>query len=725
MGVPAGRAGRVVLAVRCLLSAAGLGLWWWGVRHWPHPPFDAYGPGFQAWALSFVVLLAAWMRPPRWRSPVLDRWSWCVLVLFALAAALRFYHVTTAPYVIHFDEVNGFTALEEMRRGVAENIFSRIDYIPANPGLLVGLEWVIGLFAPNRFVAHRYAAATFGSLSLVTTYLLARRLWSRRVAMVATFALAFSYWHFVSSRFQSFFPSTPFAAALMWWLLLRATGGTMLDAVVAGIAMGLGLMLYNPIKVMLVAVPCWWLWHAVVRRGFARRTLLPVLVAGGVAAMVLTPLLQRNGWQGYFYRAEQVTVLGPAFRADLLPAMVELPAVAARQLGRLARMVTGGAELAANHYSAAPLLNIVELALALLGLLFCCRRWRSWRATIAPIWLFLTVAGVSLSSVPEASYRLAVALPAFALLIAVGAVTSFDFLRGRLRGRRARRLLTLAAIGLATCDVGVNASRSLTYLTAMNRASELTILARAIAQGARDARYYVETTPNETERVTFLALTHTHSVVTVADLVDQVPRVVDSRRPAVFAIPRWAREYSLRYLRQLYPRAKTRAVSDPSGHLGGYLVEVPAGMTAHSPRDTCGLRRGGCIARVAHLDPYVSFLDLRQLCPGERRPRIEWRGTIDLPDSPRELGVVQNYTSTSIVLDGQLVLDSSRSGEAPIPLCLRPGAHSLHIVTDVMDGSPTTIQLWWRRPYDVASVIPCDALTPLPVASPTDSRAAD
>jgi len=710
--------------MRCLLSVAGIGLWWWGVQHWPHPPFYAYGPGFQAWAISFVVLLAAWARRPKWQRPGIDHWSWCVLGLFVLAAALRFYRVTTVPFALHFDEVNGFSVLEAMQHGVADNIFSRIDYIPANPGFLVGLEWLIGLFAPNRFVAHRFAAATFGSLSIVTTYLLARRMWSRSVAIIASFALTFSYWHLVCSRFQSFFPSTPFAAALMWWLLLRATGGTTIDAVMAGIVMGLGLMLYNPIKIMLLAVPCWWLWHALVTRGFARRTIVPLLIVATVTAMLLTPLLERNGWQGYFRRAEQVTVLGSGFRDGLLPAASELPAVALRQLTRLSQMVSGGAELAANLHSEAPLLNPAELTLALLGLLVCCWRWRSWQATIAPIWLLLTVVAVSLSSVPEASYRLTVALPALALLIGIGAATAFEAFGARLHGRLSKLVPVAVGIALASYDIGINASRSLSYLATMNRASEVTILGRAIARGPRDARYYVEATPNQTSHITFRALTHTHSVVTVANLVDQVPRLVDRRLPAIFAIPSWAEGYGLRYLQRLYPKATTRSVFDPSGHLGGYLVEAAADTTPHSLGASCGLRRTGCGGRVNSLDPYLIFLDLQQLCPDERRPRIEWHGTIDLPDTSRELSVTQNYTRTSILLDGQLVMDSAQSGEVPVPLCLRPGAHSLDIITDVTDGAPTTLQLRWRRPYDIVSPIPCEALTPasVPIDSPNDHR---
>ena len=687
------------------------------MQHWPHPPFYAYGPGFQAWALSFVVLLAAWARRPKWRRPTIDRWSWCVLGLFVLAAALRFYRVTTVPFALHFDEVNGFSVLEEMRRGVADNIFSRIDYVPANPGLLVGLEWLIGLFAPNRFVAHRFAAATFGSLSIVTTYLLARRMWSRKVAIVASFALTFSYWHLVCSRFQSFFPSTPFAAALVWWLLLRATGGAPIDTVVAGIVMGLGLMLYNPIKVMLLAVPCWWLWHAVVTRGFARRTVVPIVIVGAVAAMVLTPLLERNGRQGYFRRAEQVTVLGSGFREGLLPAPAELPAVALRQLGRLSRMVSGRAELAANEYSDTALINWVELAAAVAGLLVCCRRWRSAEATIAPLWLLLTTVAVSLSSVPEASYRLAVALPAFAVLMGIGAVSAFAGLQARVRSRSGNLVLVAAGIALTAYDVGINASRSLGYLATRDRASEVTILARAIAEGPERPRYYVETTKNQAEHVTFLSLTHTHSVVIVPNLIDQVPQVVDQDRPAVFAIPSWAQGYSLHYLRLLYPTAKTRRAVDPSGHLGGYLVQVPAGTVARTPMTTCGLRRIACGGATNQVDPYVVFLDLQGLCPTQRAPRIEWRGTVEVPDSPRELGITQSYAATSIRLDDQLVVSSAGSGDLTIPLCVKPGRHALRIVTDVAPGSPTTLQLWWRAPYTTADAIPCTALSPAPASA--------
>ena len=77
-----------------------------------------------------------------------------------------------------------------------------------------------------------------------------------------------------------------------------------------------------------------------------------------------------------------------------------------------------------------------------------------------------------------------------------------------------------------------------------------------------------------------------------------------------------------------------------------------------------------------------------------------------------ELGVTQSYTTSSIFLDGQLVITTTESGQSVAPICLRPGAHALAIVADVLDGAPTTLQLWWRPPRAAGDLIPCHALTP-------------
>ncbi|HVN85609.1 MAG TPA: glycosyltransferase family 39 protein [Candidatus Binatia bacterium] len=700
---------------RIALSAVGVALWRYGIQHWPGPPGVAYGTGFWAWASSFIVLLAAWSSPTRWRWPRWTANTWLAVGLVLIAGAMRFYRAETMPFGIHFDEDNAFNALEAMRTGTAENIFSRLDrYTTGNPGLVIALQWLFGFVSPNWFAATRYSSAAWGTLSIAATYLLARRLFSTRVAVAAGLFLTLSYWHLISSRMQ--FLNAPFGAALAWWMIVRACDSRRLvDAILAGMVGGLVLQLYDPIKILFVLVPIWWLWHAVVSRGFARQTALSMIVVGAVAWMALQPLLLRQGWEGYFQRVYTVTSLGtvvaPDVRPEGRPGLDQLR----DHLAALARVATGGAELAANHSTGDPLLNWAEIVAVGLGLLLSVWRWRSWRHTIAPLWAVLAAIAVTLSSVPDASYRLAIGLPALAILAAIGVVTPLDWFARHTPRWLAWPVVGLVVVAVAAYDVDVNAVRTFRYFDKTIDTGEFTVLGRFIASGSTEPVYYIEALPVTMEHPVMLSLTHRRTVVNVANLVDQVPRRVDSQRPAVFVIPYWSSMHSLDYLRRVYPTAEVESLSSPSGKLGGYAVRVAPGHAASAAG--CGLRRGPCDGTSAAVDGYLALLNVRDLCPHNPPQPIEWRGQITVPDGPAmEIGLTLDQVSARLQLDDNPPVPLA-GHEAALPARVLPGTHRIAISANVLDGLPTTLTLWWRLPGQSLTVIPCQALTPNPSAT--------
>ncbi len=640
-----------------------------------------------------------------------------IVIVVAAAALFRFYRVTEVPFGIHFDENTGFETLQAMDRGLAENIFSMVRTETAAPGLSLGAEWVVGLFTPNRFVANRYTAAFWGTLSILVTYMLGRRLRSPTVGLVAAVFLTCSYWHLISSRFQAQFLSAPCAAGLILWSIVRACdSGRPFDGIVAGIITGLGLQLYSSIKIMFVAVPIWWLWHALVTQQFARRTIVPVAVTAIVAWMVLRPLVQREGFRTYFERASAVTALGADFRHMAMNQQTSIFGFLRTQFARQLRLITGRAEVAADELSDDPMLNGLEVAAVVIGLAVSVRRWRSWRETIAPILLAVTMGAVALSSVPEASYRLAVALPALAVLAAIGITTLLDWYRRHLSRRRGFPLVAVVGIALLAYDAWINAGRTMRYFARRAPAHDIDTLDRGIAAGPRDAVYYVVAPPARLTHRVVLALTHRRAIVAVPNLTDYVPRRVDPQRPAVFVIPRGPSEYSLPYLRGLYPGAVVRPLANPTGAVAGYFAEVPSNTLAAALRGfeeaSCGLRRTGGQHRPGRVDPFLAFLDVRALLAEAGVPELEWRGRLDVPDPPpAEIGVTQTSMSSSMMLDGVPVLTSS-AGRTVLPFAPAPGSHTIAIRLRPAGQDATVFSLWWRLPGQEEVVIPCNRLTP-------------
>lgn len=568
-----GEGAGVVVVLRLGCSLLALALCYWGVTHWPRVP-DPYGAGFWAWIASLVLLLLSWSPIARPRLPRPDALTWLAVAMFIVAGLLRFYRVDVLPFAIHFDETAGSDVLYTMHLGTAENIFSRVDFSTASPGLLVGIEYLLDFVMPSRFVANRYASAIWGTLSIIATYGLAQRVSSRSVALVAAAFLTVSSWHLLQSRFQPFFLSTPFAAAATWWALVRACESRrIVDAVLAGIVFGFGLQLYNPVKVLLVAIPLWWIWHAVVSRGFFLRTCTTMGVACAVAGMSLAPLVANVGWGTFWERVVAVSPIGSEFKGDRPESLDQAGSLLRSHMERQARLVRGGAHLAANHPVEEPLLNWAELGGAALGALVAVRAVTDWRATVAPVWLVTTTLAVLASSVPEASYRLVVALPALAILAAVGWIALGRWTISLLP--RPVAVPVVIAVGLAVLayDASTNGTRVLSYLRRMEHAGEITTLGREIASGPATAVYYVVAAPGQVADRVFLGLTHNRTVVAVTNLNAQVPRDVDPNRPAIFVVPSGAAS-ELAYLRNLYATAAVREIRDPSGFLAGHLLSA-------------------------------------------------------------------------------------------------------------------------------------------------------
>lgn len=698
---------RGLLVVRLLASIAIVYTWRWGVAHWPEAS-QPYAAGFWAWALSFPALAAVWWTPPDglWRA-ALGRADILAMGVIALAAALRFYAVAQVPFSAHFDEVTGLPTLLAIDAGGLANVFGRIDASTNLPGVFLLPQWLVGQVADSWFVADRWTAAAYGVLSLAATYALGRRLFSPAVALVAVSFLAVSYWHFLYSRFQSFFLVPAFAWAAVWWALARVCASGGIGAGVgAGVVLGLALEMYDPIKVLFAVVPAWVAWHCAVTAGFARRNLPALLVACAVAYMVLAPVL-RNGWDAYAVRLQQVTAVGDEYRGALGSTTSDIVATVGKRLLRQARVVTGGAEVAANVPSPGPLLNPFEVAALALGVLFSLRRWRDWRYTPAPLTIAVTSGAVLLSSVPDAGYRLAVALPAIALAAALGVVCAGDELRRRAPARRAGAVLALSALALLGADAWWNARSLRVHLDQRQMADTYDVLGRAIAASPADAVYYVEETSNIFANRVFGARTSKREIVSTPNLEVQLPDAVDAARAAVFVITDTVAQRSLPLLKAVYPSATSSEALDAAGRRAGYLIRVEAGAQPKPlPARDCGLQRDCAGSRS--VDATLAFFAVDQLCP-EGAP-VEWRGSITVPETSVELGVDLLNVDVDVYFDGARQ-SLSQDWQGSLQICPTAGVHEIAFVAHPRAG-PTPFRLWWAQTGQPAHLVPCAALRP-------------
>ena len=127
------------------------------------------------------------------------REEWFILLLIlTIAVFFRFYQLNSIPSGLWPDEAaNGVDALKAL-----DSSDFRIFY-PANngrEGLFINLQAIsISLFGATPF-ALRLVSAIIGTLTVLGLYLLAKQLFNRRIASVAAFFLAVSFWHVNFSR---------------------------------------------------------------------------------------------------------------------------------------------------------------------------------------------------------------------------------------------------------------------------------------------------------------------------------------------------------------------------------------------------------------------------------------------------------------------------------------------------------------------------------------------
>ena len=223
----------------------------------------------------------------------------------------RFYRIGAIPPGLNHDAAwNGLYAVR---------ITQGIGYAPfVNCCGAVGHEtmfhYVIAAFqllvGPTAF-AIQLASLSIGIATLVVFYLLIRRMFDVRVALVATLLLGVSGWHITFSRAGWHAILTPLFEALVFYLLLRALESRRVrDFLLAGVFLGLSLDTYDAAKTIPLSAGVF-LIYLVVRNRSLIRTYFWRFLAYGVAALAaFAPLgwYILNNWDSYTGRSRMVWV---------------------------------------------------------------------------------------------------------------------------------------------------------------------------------------------------------------------------------------------------------------------------------------------------------------------------------------------------------------------------------------------------------------------------------
>lgn len=367
--------------------------------------------------------------------------------ILVLAAALRLVGLGSRPAGLHPDEAaDAYEAWTLARTGHASDgrawplVFPHhgVDWVE---GTYVWLEAPFVALAPDPWLeaACRLPAALAGTLAVLATFVLGRRLGGTRLGLLAAAILAVEPWAVHHSRFGERASLEPLlvAAGLAFGLAGLEEERGELRGALGGAVLGLAAVNYPPARVVLPVVALGFAWA---NPGPWRRRLAFLAPLGLALALVAPWALSDRG----SLRAREVLVASP------------LEAVVGYLVHFSPRALFSGDPGQGFAAKGCPPLLALEAPFLVLGILRLARE-RGPRARALGVWLLAWPLAAALTERPPNLLRAIFGLPLFALLGALGV----DALLDRLARKRApaRRAVLLLLGALAVASVGLAAHR--------------------------------------------------------------------------------------------------------------------------------------------------------------------------------------------------------------------------------------------------------------------------
>jgi hypothetical protein len=192
-----------------------------------------------------------WRLP--WR-PSISGWGLLVAVSAIVVVFFRVYRLSQVPPEMVSDHAEKLLDIWDVLHGQTSIFF------PRNTGreaiqmyLTAGIIDV--LHTGYTYISLKIGTVFIGLLTLPYLYLLGKELGSRRVGLLAALFAGIAYWPNVISRVGLRFPLYPlFVAPAMYYLIRALRSSRRNDFILAGVALGIGLHGYTPIRILPILI---------------------------------------------------------------------------------------------------------------------------------------------------------------------------------------------------------------------------------------------------------------------------------------------------------------------------------------------------------------------------------------------------------------------------------------------------------------------------------------
>lgn len=239
-----------------------------------------------------------------------------LLIILAVASFFRLWQITKIPAGLFPDEAaNGLDIVNYIFKGHQSPFFERglgrealFFYLQALSVFIFGIGvWQMHL-----------VSAVIGILTVLATWLLAKKLFNTRIAFLASFFLATSTWHTTLSRTGFRAILVPLLSTLFFYfayLTFKEVSGKKrkLFAILAGLSFGLGFYTYISFRAMVAIVGLLMIIIFILNRRVFKR-FWPEIIIGLVSmTLIMTPLILYfiNHPSSFMGRAGYVSIFNP------------------------------------------------------------------------------------------------------------------------------------------------------------------------------------------------------------------------------------------------------------------------------------------------------------------------------------------------------------------------------------------------------------------------------
>ncbi len=372
------------------------------------------------------------------------RWEIVLLVAILLVAAFfRLYRLEAAPPGLQHDEVfHGHDASVVLQGAPRIYFESNAGNEPLFVYLMAG---AIALFGGN-YLGIRSAAVLCGLATIAFTYLLARRTFGYRVALMTGAGLAVAFWPVFLSRVglrAASLPPLAAAAAYFFWAgLKQPKGGRRWWAyfALAGIFLGGALYTYPASRMIPLIFLVFVLYLALFNRPLLRERWKGVLLSFALAALVAAPI------GAYIWTHPRADVRVQQLSQPLaLLAKGDPSQVVRFTLDTLKMFTLRGDPVWRYNLAGRPVFEPLSGALFYLGLALALLRWRQPRYAFLLLWLLLALVPSMITDSAPSFLRASGALPVVYVFPAVAVEAAWRWLGERF-GRRAIYALAAALL---------------------------------------------------------------------------------------------------------------------------------------------------------------------------------------------------------------------------------------------------------------------------------------